>query len=623
MRIKIGIKLTAGFMLVILTIVALALYSVNISEKSLQESIGKSSIFLAEEIVNRIEQNIYLKVEQLQTHSGHSLLQKALSESNRDFEQLDNIEAYISQRDMEWASAPKDKITPFMKELINNDWSDDMREEFIQFYKERYGYNVYEILCVTNKYGANVAQTGRRSDYRLDDEEWWQVAREIGFYIGDVEYDERAETHGITIGVRVDDKEGNFIGVMEALISAKEIFREAEITTKKYETTEIKLITKNGKLIYATGLFKFMEDVSEKGFFNKIKGEKGFFTAKEGGKERLFSFAYSGGYRNYVEHGWIFVVGHDTDEVLKPAYILRNRMIIASLVLIATGILIAFFITRSITEPIAKLSKGVERIGKGDLEHRVELKTRDEIGELASSFTRMAENLKEAQERLIRSEKLAAIGQLASGVGHEIRNPLGVIGNSVYYLNMRLKYVDEKVKKHLDILKREVERSNMIVTDLLDFSRVKPPSLEDVDVNHIIKDAIAGVKLPENIVLETKLGEKLPRVLLDPDQVQRVFLNVISNALEAMPDGGRLEVNTGLEEGFIEISLKDTGEGVSEDHLQKIFEPLFTTKARGIGLGLATAKAIVESHKGNIEVKSKIGKGTTCTLKLPLKEKEK
>jgi len=229
--------------------------------------------------------------------------------------------------------------------------------------------------------------------------------------------------------------------------------------------------------------------------------------------------------------------------------------------------------------------------------------------------------LKDAQEQLVRQEKLAVIGQLASGVGHELRNPIGVIGNSTYYLNMKLKDVDDKTKKHLDILQREVLRTNTIITDLLDFSRVKPPAFEEADLNNIVKETISTTEVPENITLETKLDEKLPRISVDADQIGRVIMNIASNAVGAMPEGGRLAIKTVVKKDFVEITFKDTGEGISKENLQKIFEPLFTTKAKGIGLGLAIVKGIVEGHKGEIEVESEVGKGSTFIIKLPAQSK--
>jgi len=227
--------------------------------------------------------------------------------------------------------------------------------------------------------------------------------------------------------------------------------------------------------------------------------------------------------------------------------------------------------------------------------------------------------LKEAQGQLIRKEKLAVIGQLAGSVGHELRNPLGVIGNSIYYLKMILKEPDEKVLKHLDILKREIKRSDDMVSELLDFSRVQSLSLGELNLNTLVKDTMVKIKIPEQITLEMELDEKLPRILIDPEKIKRVIQNMISNAIAAIPKQGKLEIKTKKTDDFAEIIFRDSGEGIPKEELSKIFEPLFTTKAKGIGLGLAIVKNIIDRHKGNIEVESKVGKGTTFIIKLPIR----
>ncbi len=409
--------------------------------------------------------------------------------------------------------------------------------------------------------------------------------------------------------------------MMRTQVAARDIIKEIEIAAKKHETTRIKLITEDGRLIYATEAFRLLEDVSGSDFFKKIKRGNGFFIARGGGREWLFSYAHSKGYRKYEGLKWILVVKNNVDEVLKPIFILRNRMVAASLILIIMSILIASIIARSISNPINKLTKAVEDISAEKLHIEIDprlIESKDETGELAVSFIRMAEDLKETQEKLIRSQRLAAIGQLASGVGHELRNPLGVIGNSVYYLNMKLKDVNEKVGKHLNILKREIKRSNEIITDLLDFSRARPPSLKECDVNSIIKAALADIEVPENIAVESQLAKNLPAIPADPDQIRRVFLNISTNAVQAMPDGGKLQIHTAVKDDFLEIRFTDTGQGIPTEKLKQIFEPLFTTRAKGIGLGMSIVKSIVDGHKGSIEIESEVDKGTTFTVILPL-----
>ena len=218
MRIRIGTKITCGFLLVVLVMFALAVYLVSESQKWMQQSVGNSSIFLAQEMLKRINHGVYLKIEELQTESKNALLQKTLLRSNREFEKLDDLEKYIDQSDRNWVSAQKNEITPFMQELINNELSYSLRDEYIEFYERKYGYKTFGEIFITNKCGANVAQTGKSSDYRQDDEEWWQTSREKGFYVSDVEYDESAAIYAISIGVRVDDEKGDFIGIMKAVL---------------------------------------------------------------------------------------------------------------------------------------------------------------------------------------------------------------------------------------------------------------------------------------------------------------------------------------------------------------------------------------------------------------------
>lgn len=347
-------------------------------------------------------------------------------------------------------------------------------------------------------------------------------------------------------------------------------------------------------------------------------GDEGFLIARDYRGVEVLS-----AYRNIQMMGWGFVAKIDTEEAFSSVTSLRNRIMLFSSLLILAAIGLAFWISRDITEPLLSLEKMTRKIAGGDFSVHLQIKTRDEIGKLAASFTQMKEDLKETQDKLIRSEKLAVVGQLASSVGHDLRNPLGVIGNSIYYLNMKLKGGDEKVKKHLNILQNEIMRSNQIITDLLDFSRMEQISLAESDVNSLIKKELKRTKLPENIALKTGMDENLPEILIDSDQIKRVFSNIVINAVQAMPKGGKLTINTKTQGEFMEISFIDTGEGIAKENIKKIFDPLFTTKTKGIGLGLAIVNNIVERHNGKIEVKSKVGEGTTFTIKLPVKVSRK
>jgi len=405
-------------MLVVVLMIALALYSVTANQRRLQESTGENSMFLAGEMAARIEEEIHHKIEQLQFYAESPLLQDAVLRSNQESEALVDLEEYIRQRDEEWTSAPEDEMNPFMREVLDNDLSNALRRHFIEFYEDKYGHAIFSEVFVTNKYGMVVASTGRTSDYLQADEEWYQgAAAGEGLWIGDIEYDESSDTHGTNVVINLYDDYRGFVGVLKALIGTGEIIREAEILAREHETTEIKLVTKDGRLIHATKTFRFLEDVSEREFFEKIEDESGFYIAEEGGRESLFAYAHLRGHRDFEELGWILIVGHDIEEILKPALALRNNMMLASLALIAVGIGLALFVSRSITTPIGKLIKSTEVIGRGDLAHRIDVKAGDEIGDLAQAFNDMAASLRQSLGETAQSQRTVhALGQAAQGV---------------------------------------------------------------------------------------------------------------------------------------------------------------------------------------------------------------
>jgi len=217
--------------------------------------------------------------------------------------------------------------------------------------------------------------------------------------------------------------------------------------------------------------------------------------------------------------------------------------------------------------------------------------------------------LRNAQEELVRKERLAILGQLAGGVAHELRNPLGVVKNSVYYLKMVLPE-EERVRKHLQILEREVGTAGRIVTDLLDFARVRPPVRAATDLSGLVGAVLERTPIGDHIDVLSDLAADLPSISVDPEQVGQILANLVLNAAQAMPEGGTLTIETARENGGVRVTISDTGVGIPLENLGKIFQPLFTTKAKGIGLGLAVAKSLAEANGGAISVASAPGQGS-------------
>jgi signal transduction histidine kinase len=265
----------------------------------------------------------------------------------------------------------------------------------------------------------------------------------------------------------------------------------------------------------------------------------------------------------------------------------------------------------------------VERIGGAIRQVELEQSLQGYYEQLEDEVESRTKDLEQVQEKLIRSERLAAVGELASGVGHELRNPLNVIRNCAYLLNEAVtEKGDEEAANTLKVLDKQIDIANKIVTDLLDFTRITPPSPDRVDLKTVINESLSWITVPEHVTIHTNLNGHPMKVRTDAEQISRVFTNIISNAIQAMNGkDGELNIDTGTDDEDVWIKFQDNGCGIPEENFDKIFEPLFTTKPKGIGLGLAITKRLIEQNGGKIELASKSGQGTTFTVKLPLEKR--
>jgi len=340
-----------------------------------------------------------------------------------------------------------------------------------------------------------------------------------------------------------------------------------------------------------------------------------------------------------------------------------HRIILRSIIpmgvcIVFGGICITFFLTKYFVSPIRHMASITLDIAKGNLTRSVNIRSGDEIGQLSMNFNQMTRELKasydekekimaqlrenvnnlsnankelvkineqlnEAQERLVRSEKLAVVGKLASGVGHELRNPLGSIRNALFIIkkkttNTRGLNDDQKVNQFVEIIEKETDRSIKIVNDLLGFSRTAKPAVSPTNIRSLIESSLSRFKMSETINKVIRVEDSLPLIPVDANQIEQVLINLIQNALDAMPGGGWLTILAQREDTFLVITITDTGCGIPDTVKNKIFDPLFTTKPKGIGLGLAISLNIIQRHEGCIDLKSKEGEGTSFTIKLPI-----
>jgi len=314
------------------------------------------------------------------------------------------------------------------------------------------------------------------------------------------------------------------------------------------------------------------------------------------------------------------------------------------------------FVWAVLHKPIQELTRGTQRVAQGELDFRLPVRSSDEFGALAGSFNKMTADLSEARaeltawthaleervtmktrelkrahEAVLQSEKMASIGKLAAVVAHEINNPLAGI---LTYTKLLRKWLErggwdaarfEEVRSSLELIEAESRRCGEIVKNLLTFARAAPMNLERADLNAVVDRVVRLVRHQvelANIQLQLDLDPKLPTVRCDPSAVEQVILALVINAIEAMPHGGNLWLRSVLktDTNQVQLHVKDDGVGIPPEVLEHLFEPFFTTKerGRGVGLGLAVSRSIVERHGGQIEVESELGKGTAFVVALPL-----
>jgi two-component system NtrC family sensor kinase len=337
----------------------------------------------------------------------------------------------------------------------------------------------------------------------------------------------------------------------------------------------------------------------------------------------------------------------------KPYIDLRN-----SVMLTFTGIaalcsvillIILFFITSSITNPLRRMVLATNRIAQGDLNHQVKIGFRDEVGQLADSFNQMTENLKLANENLIQwgktlekrveertkelqgmqdyllqSEKLRSLGKMAAGVAHEINNPLTSILINTHLMLEKLEKRHE-FYENLSLIAEETARCTQIVKGLLEFARQNPPQKTHTNINDIIErttQLLENQASFQNVRIVKDLDPGLPVIKLDRNKIQQVFWNLLLNACEAMPRGGQLTISDSLsaDKNWIEVRVADSGVGIPKENVNRLFDPFFTTKSSGTGLGLAVTYGIIQQHDGKIEIKSEVGRGTVFILSFPVED---
>ncbi len=417
------------------------------------------------------------------------------------------------------------------------------------------------------------------------------------------------------------------VGVEEVTSTGATDEKRLQGYLKKLNTRGVKEISiisnSSDKIISSTDPKKIGKDLSTKRKELIFKAELGETATGEEGHAYNVIIPVVAGEKHF---GYIHLT-INTDDFSTT---MRKRLLarlFAVIFVFAIGMLLTVYLARSYTKPIEEVVRVAQSVAAGNLNHELNVDRQDEIGKLAQSFNFMVGRLREQrdlEEKLRKAEHLAGIGQFATSIAHEIKNPLNFISLSIDLIREKYKPADSSTQKNFDSMivniKKEIQRVSRFAESFLEFGRPLELNRQMTDIDKLIDEVIDLVTAKAQIehIEIRKSCEPLPELFVDPEFIKSCLYNIILNAFQSMPVGGVITVTTKQHDNSFLFIIEDTGIGIPEDRISRVFDPFFTTKTTGLGLGLALTKRVIEEHKGKVEIKSMEDRGTTFTIALPL-----
>lgn len=319
--------------------------------------------------------------------------------------------------------------------------------------------------------------------------------------------------------------------------------------------------------------------------------------------------------------GRIYCLLRPMEEIAAAKSTLTFYMFGIAILVTALVAFISHRIGKNLTEPIKDLVGFTEKVAEGNLDEQCEVKTQDEIGDLTIAFNQMTQELKQSRDKLIQAERLATAGRMSASFAHEIRNPLSSM-RMLSQMLMQNAELSIDQKQSLQYILEEIERIDNIVKGLMDFARPASLNLKRQSLEPTLRSVLSLMEANfahHQIEISYDLAADIPDFQFDSDKIKQAFMNVVLNAIEAMPQGGRLSVSTFQKDDNVCIKVTDTGIGISAEDMEHLYEPFFTRKTKGTGLGLANVRRILEEHDGSVDIESTLGEGSTVSLHLPMR----
>ncbi len=589
-------KLILGIILHAALIWGVGVYATRTSQESLRNAIEQASATRATAVMDEIDRTIHARAAEWLAYTYSPLVQRVLQASNEAFENMPDPQGFIDRHDKTWRNAEGQPANQFMEGLLANELAHDMCVRLNELANEN-GYAVFGEAFITNRYGANAAQTNRTSDYRQDDEYWWRTAVRDRLYIGDVGFDDSSGVFSTDICVRVDDHDGNLLGVLKAVFNIQEVISILDTRSEgpwSESNKRLVLFTKNKQIIHVGN-----ETVSPlrdgSAYFDGIELQAGHDVVttqridQKAGDELLSTYAPSHGYSGFKGLGWVLLVENHAESVLEPVRRLRDHIMLIAMLATLVTLVMGGLLAVSLSSRIGRLASATERFGQGELDAAVQLEGRDELAQLAACFNRMARDRKQAEDErqnihdeLVKASRMAGMAEVATGVLHNVGNVLNSVNLSANQIaktvrksqSRHLASVTELIQQHTEDLAQFITKDEkgkllpavlgeisellaqeqaqlakevLLLTDHVEHIKTivsmqqgltkSSGVMEKVSLSAMVKDAV-HVSLKglsrHGIRLVEQYEAQADQVILDKHKVLQILINLIRNAKDAM-----------------------------------------------------------------------------------------
>ena len=634
---KLRSRLIIGFLIMAMIIAVGNIYSIFTNQSSLDELITTSMVSSTNVMMSKIDEYFYHKIQEFKIFSKEKTFQDALLSSNADFEKLNNIDEFIGQRDKEWVSHTSNTL-PFMNDIIYNSISDKLRNK-ISYYEDVFDTLVVSEIFITNAYGANIAQSGLTTDYRQDDETWWQMAKRDGNYVQDLEFDESANVFSVNMGIRIDDENENFLGVMKVVLNINEV---TAIIQDEHQSssgqTKYTLFDGTGKVVYSTERLETFEDMSKNPFYQRLVGDSGYFTSNsisENAGPHNYAYSLSNGYNSFGGLGWILVTGHDQD-LLAPLYVWRETLVLVTIISLIIALFIGVYLSNKISGPTAELKEGAQKIAEGNYDVIITPRGGDELKVLCESFNHMSKQIKNQIYKLKKIDTYKEVSKLkdefASMITHELKTPLTPIQGYCEMLKEpeMLGKLNSAQLNAVDEIQKNAKQLERLIADVLDAQKLDMKKVKYNYNKFQVDEYMTGIYdmyLPymkeKNIEFVNTTSTNLT-LKSDPHRLEQALGNLIKNAVDFVKVNGRIEIGATNEGPKIIFYVIDNGIGMSQEHQQHLFKRFYQVdtslirKHGGTGLGLSISLGIVRGLGGKIRFESQLGIGTRFYISIPI-----